>query len=141
MFKKSEKEAVVEAIKRAEAKSSCEIRVHVEKRCKGDVLDRAVDVFAILKMNETADRNGVLIYLATKERKTAIIGDINVNRRVVKDFWNGCYAVMAEYFAKKDFAGGIVEAINMLEKELKNHFPHHVGDVNELPDEISFGRL
>ena len=138
-FTKREREAIVDAIKRAEGRTSCEIRVHMEKHCRGDVLDRATDVFHTLKMNETADRNGVLIYLAVKERKTAVIGDVNINRRVVRNFWNDCYAAMASFFAKGDFTGGILEAVSMLETELKNHFPHYSGDVNELPDEISLG--
>lgn len=139
LFTKEQKEQIVAALKSAELQSSAEIRVHIENHCKGDVLDRAVDVFAQLKMDKTQLHNGVLIYVAVKERKMAIIGDSNVNKYVQREFWSECYRAMKEHFAAEDYTGGICIAMKMLEKELASHFPYRKDDVNELSDDISFG--
>lgn len=132
--------AIIAAIKSAEKKSSAEIRVHIENNCKADVLDRAVDVFSELKMDQTELRNGVLIYVAAKDRKMAIIGDLNINKCVKKEFWQTCYQSMKEHFATGDYSGGICSAIKLLEVELEGHFPYQSDDINELSDEISFGK-
>ncbi len=134
-----EQTLVVEAIRAAEKATSAEIRVHIENHCKGDVLDRAAEVFSYLKMDRTELRNGVLIYVAVKDRKTAIIGDQGINRYVHREFWNICYKALSSHFASGDFAGGLCAAIKLLPDELREHFPHQSNDVNELPDEISFG--
>lgn len=139
LFTAGQKESIAAAVRSAEQGTSAEIRVHIENRCKDDVMDRAVDVFSKLGMNRTAQRNGILIYLAVKDHKAAIIGDVNVNRYVSHDFWLECYAAMKRHFADEDFSGGLCAAIAMIEKELASHFPHRSDDVNELPDDISFG--
>ena len=96
-------EQVVEAIREAERATSAEIRVHIENHCRGDVLDRATEVFSELKMDRTELRNGVLIYVAVKDRKTAIIGDSGINRYVRREFWDTCYRAMSGHFAAGDF--------------------------------------
>lgn len=138
-FTAEQKQQIVDAIAKAERNTSAEIRVHIENHCKEMVLDRAVRVFHSLKMDQTKDRNGVLIYVAMKDRVSAIIGDIHVNMYVDNNFWNDCYAEMAEYFKKEAFTQGICTAIHLLEIELKSHFPHQKDDVDELPNEITFG--
>ena len=134
-----EQRQVMETIRAAEKATSAEIRVHIENHCKGDVLDRATEVFSRLKMDRTELRNGVLIYVAVKDRKTAIIGDQGINRYVHREFWDTCYKTMSSHFANGDFTGGLCAAIELLPGELCEHFPHQSDDVNELPDEISFG--
>ena len=88
-FTQAQKEAMVAAIRQAEKDTSGEIRVHIEKHCKKSPLDRAVEVFAELKMHKTALRNGVLIYLALEDKKLSIIGDVGINTKVPGDFWDG----------------------------------------------------
>ena len=139
LFNKLQKEQIVNTIIRAEKATSAEIRVHFENHCKGMVLDRAVQMFDKLKMSNTADRNGILIYVALKDRVTAIIGDVNINRHVDKNFWQDCYQVMTEYFKKEDFVKGVCTAIELIELELKPHFPHQTNDIDELPNDLSFG--
>ncbi len=138
-FSKEQKEQILAAIQKAEKATSAEICVHIENHCKGMVLDRAVEVFRTLKMHETNARNGVLIYIALKDRLTSIIGDKAINEKVDPHFWNDCYQAMADYFKKEEFTEGICTAIHLLEIELKPHFPHQSDDINELSDEISFG--
>ena len=85
---KEEEQQVVQSIQSAEHQTSGEIRVHIESVCKGNVLDRAAWLFKSLKMHETAQRNGVLIYLSTSDRKFAIIGDAGINAVVPAGFWD-----------------------------------------------------
>src|SRR5690554_778248 len=85
---KEEQDLIVKAIERAELNTSGEIRVHIESECKLDPIARAVTVFNKLKMNKTKERNGVLIYIAWKSRKFAIIGDIGIDEKVPENFWD-----------------------------------------------------
>lgn len=139
-FSTEQQRQIVEAIKTAELNTSGEIRVHVENHCKGDVLDRSVMVFNMLKMKETAARNGVLIYLAVADRKFAIIGDEGINRLVEHDFWNDVKDEMTRCFREGDFTGGVTSGILRVGEKLKAFFPYQSDDVNELPDDISFGK-
>jgi len=137
-FSKEEKKQITDAIGQAELNTSGEIRLHVEGRCKLDVLDRAAYVFDKLKMYETAQRNGVLFYLAAYDRKFAILGDGGINKLVHEDFWDEIKETMLGYFKEGKFADGISKGILMAGEQLKANFPYQSDDVNELSDEISF---
>lgn len=139
-FSTEQQRQIVEAIKTAELNTSGEIRVHVENHCKGDILDRSVMVFNTLKMDKTAARNGVLIYLAVTDKKFAIIGDESINVLVEHDFWNDVKDEMSRHFREGDFTGGVVNGILRVGEKLKAFFPYQNDDVNELPDDISFGK-
>jgi uncharacterized membrane protein len=138
-FTKQQKEDITLAIKNAELDTSGEIRVHIEEKCPGDVLDRAAQVFDMLHMQNTELRNGVLFYLALKNRKFAVLGDSGINREVPENFWDEVRDLMLNHFRENRFAEGLADAVTLAGKQLKAHFPFHKDDVNELPDEISFG--
>ena len=138
-FSKEEKEKIVRAIEEAENNTSGEIRVHIEKACRTDVLDRAAYIFKKLGMHKTQLRNGVLFYLALEDRKFAILGDAGINSVTPEDFWENIKEKMLEYFREGKVADGLVKGILMAGEKLKEHFPHMKDDVNELSDEISFG--
>ncbi len=138
-FSADEKERILEAIREAERNTSGEIRVHVEEECKTDVLDRAAYIFARLKMHKTRLRNGVLFYLALKDRKFAILGDAGINRVVPEGFWDNIKEEMQRLFKEGKITEGLVKGILMAGEKLKEHFPWQEDDVNELSDEISFG--
>ena len=129
---------VVEAIKQAELNTSGEIKVHIENHCKGDVEQRSLVVFNRLKLNETKLRNGVLIYLAAKDHKFAILGDEGINNVVEADFWNDIRDLMAAEFKEGRFAEGLEQGIQCCGEKLKTYFPYQSDDVNEIPDEISY---
>jgi uncharacterized membrane protein len=139
-FSKQEKEEIQMAIMNAELDTSGEIRVHMENNFTGDVMDRAAFIFKHLEMNKTELRNGVLIYLAVKNRRFAIIGDSGIHKVVPENFWDDIKAKMLNHFREGRFADGLVEAINNAGLQLKSHFPRQKNDVNELTDEISFGK-
>lgn len=128
------------AIAKAERRTSGEIRVHIESRCKEDVMDHAAAMFAELHMHETAARNGVLIYLATVDRKFAIIGDAGINARVGVDFWQTTYDHALPHLKSGRWTAGLTSAIAEAGEALAQHFPFQADDVNELSDEISFGQ-
>jgi uncharacterized membrane protein len=126
------------AILNAELDTSGEIRVHIENTCQGEVMDRALVVFHKLGMEKTESRNGVLIYLAVKNRKFAIIGDEGIHKIVTAEYWDIIKNRMLEHFRENKFTEGLIEAITETGKQLKNHFPYKTNDVNELSDDISF---
>lgn len=139
-FSKKEQDQIMNAILNAELDTSGEIRVHIESVFKGEVKDRAAFLFKKLKMNRTELRNGVLFYLAVKSHKFAILGDVGINKEVPENFWNDIQEKMTEYFKENKFTEGLVYGIRETGKHLKKHFPYHLDDINELPDDISFGK-
>ena len=140
ILSKSEQQLVVDAIKEAELNTSGEIRVHIDNSCKEDVLDRAAYVFETLKMHETELRNGVLFYVAFQDHKFAILGDAGINAKVPENFWDGIRDEVIANFKQNNYAQGLAKGIKMAGKELKSHFPYQEGDVNELKNDISFGK-
>jgi uncharacterized membrane protein len=139
-FSKEQKELIVNAIKDAELNTSGEIRLHVENNCPEDVMDRAAFWFSELKMHKTELRNGVLFYLALNDRKFAILGDIGINSVVPENFWNDTKEAMLPYFIEGNFTEGLSHGILMAGEKLKQFFAYQKEDVNELDDEISFGK-
>jgi uncharacterized membrane protein len=130
---------IKQAILNAELDTSGEIMVHIEENCSGDVLDRAALVFEKLNMHKTQLRNGVLFYLATKSHKFAIIGDVGINAKVSEKFWEELKLDLLGFFRDNRFADGLIHGIGKTGRHLKNVFPYRTDDVNELPDDISFG--
>ncbi len=137
---KEERSLIVKSIEKAELNTSGEIRVHIESVCKEeDPVKRAVYVFDKLKMYKTAQRNGVLIYLAYKSRKFAIIGDSGINEKVPAGFWDNAKDRLLTNLKEGKVVDGLCEAIDMAGVSLKNYFPYQTDDINEQSNEISFG--
>jgi uncharacterized membrane protein len=136
----SQQEQVVAAIRSAELVTSGEVRVHIETNClENDVIERAKQVFADLGMHRTDLKNGVLFYLATEDRKFAVLGDKGINERVPDNFWNNVRDRMRAHFKKNEFAEGLSQGIQLAGEQLKMFFPRQANDINELSDDISFG--
>jgi uncharacterized membrane protein len=139
-FTKEQQALILAAVKEAEENTSGEIRVHIETTCRVDVLDRAAWIFGKLGMHKTAERNGVLFYLAVEDKKFAVIGDGGINEKVPEGFWDDVKEHLRKEFSSGKFTEGLSEGIIMAGKQLKSHFPHKKDDVNELSDEISFDK-
>lgn len=135
-----EEKQLVKAIEQAELNTSGEIRIHIEKECNEDVLDHSAFIFEKLGMHKTDLRNGVLIYLAYKSKKIAIIGDVGINNKIPTSFWDETKNLMLSYFRKGEYAKGLCQAVENVGKELKKFFPYKKRDTNELPNTISFGK-
>jgi uncharacterized membrane protein len=142
IFTPEETQALLEAIRNAERRTSGEVRVFVEGHCRYvDPLDRAVEIFKQLKMDQTADRNAVLVYVATKDHQLAIFGDEGIHKKVGNDYWNVELQKMIKEFNRKNYAEGIRKVVDDIGEALCTHFPYNSGtDKNELPDDIVFGR-
>jgi uncharacterized membrane protein len=141
-FSKDENELIVHAIQDAEKQTSGEVRVFVESKCRFvDPLDRALEIFAKLKMQNTAQRNAVLVYVAIKDRQLAVYGDIGIHQKTDDDYWKVAVKYMISHFNKENYAEGIANCVRLIGKALQEHFPHDTElDKNELPDEIIFGK-
>ena len=139
-FSKEQQAQILAAVRGAEKETSGEIRVHIESSLKEDVLDRAAWLFHKLGMDKTADRNGVLFYLAVDDRKFAIIGDAGINSKVPAGFWDEIKELLRKNFSEGKFTEGLSEGITMAGTQLQKYFPCCHDDVNELSDEISFNK-
>ena len=138
LFNDEEQQRIKLAVEAAEKCTSGEIRVCVEKTCSEDVLDRAAKYFAKLDMHKTKLRNGVLIYLATVDRKFAIIGDAGINAVVPDNFWDQAKLDMLEQFKQGNLVEGVATGVKLAGEQLKKYFPYGDDDTNELSDDISF---
>jgi uncharacterized membrane protein len=134
-----EEKKVLHAIAAAEKTTSGEIRLHMDKWCKTDPVFKAKNLFDHLGMDKTKDRNGVLIYLAIKEKKFAIVGDVGINNVVPADFWESTKNIIRTHLANGEMVTGLEAGIAEVGTQLKTYFPYERDDQNELPDEISYG--
>lgn len=134
-----EQEEVIKAIQKAERNTSGEIRIHIEKSPGKDALNHATKIFDFLKMDNTRERNGVLIYVAIDTRDLVILGDIGINDVVLPGFWESTKDAIIDEFKKGDYKKGLIDGVLTAGEQLKEHFPFKKGKGNELPDEISFG--
>ena len=132
-----EEQEIVNAILEAERNTSGEIRVHIESSTSEDHYKRAQQVFHQLKMDNTKESNGVLLYVAVHDHKFVILGDRGIDKVVPDNFWESTRDIIQEHFKHGRFKQGIVDGVLEAGKELKAHFPWQSDDQNELSDEIS----
>ncbi|HEX2606231.1 MAG TPA: TPM domain-containing protein [Flavisolibacter sp.] len=141
-FTPEEKQQLLEAIQKAELRTSGEVRLFVESKCRFmDAGDRAFELFAQLQMHQTELRNATLIYVAVKDRQAAVYGDEGIHKKVGQQYWQDVVAKMLLQFRQEKLADGICQGIHDLGEALTYYFPYDKEtDKNELPDEIIFGK-
>lgn len=141
-FSAEEQEEIVDAIKQAEVTTSGEVRLYVESKCSYmNALDRAVEIFAKLKMYQTVQRNAVLVYVALKDRQLAVFADEGIYQKAGSQFWNDKVQQMISHFNKANYTKGLKEVILEIGQSLTKTFPYDATtDKNELPDDIVFGK-
>ena len=139
MFSLAEEQLLVAAIRVAEQQTSGEVRLHLEAHCSSpDPFVRALEVFSMLNMQQTKQRNGVLIYMAFEDRKFAIAGDEGIHQKEGDAFWKTLSEEMSLFFRKGELVRGLIHGILGVGVQLSGHFPYERNDKNELSDEISF---
>lgn len=138
-FNAEEQQKIVDAIAEAEKHTSGELKVFIEAKCPGDVLERAKAVFDELELYRTTHRHGVLLYLAHEDHKFAILGDQGINEKVPSGFWETTKEHLRAHFVKGEFVEGFVQGIREAGEQLRKHFPRGSRNDNELPNEIVFG--
>ena len=141
-FSAEEKQRVVTAIQKAEQRTSGEVRVFIESRCRFvDAIDRAKELFFQLSMDKTAERNGTIVYVAVKDRQAAVFGDEGIHQKVGQKYWEDAVNKMMVCFKQANLADGIEQAVFTIGEALYQNFPYNrETDKNELPDDIVFGR-
>ena len=132
-----EEQEIIEAIRLAELNTSGEIRIHLEDCCIKDVEARALEVFSILKMDNTRQKNAVLIYVAVHDHAFVIYGDEGINKVVSNDFWDTTRDTIQTHFKNGQYAKGLIDGVANVGKQLKTFFPWNPNDSNELPNSIS----
>lgn len=132
-------DAVAAAIAAAEATTSAEIRVHLDARCPGEPMPRAVAVFERLGMHQTAARHGVLVYVSVEDHKLAVLGDRGIHERVGQVYWDRLVQGVIAHLRERRHRDGLVHAVAEVGAVLRRHFPRRPDDVNELPDRVSLG--
>jgi uncharacterized membrane protein len=134
---KLEHDRIVQEIGEAESKTSGEIRVLIERgKLKSDPLAAAQSKFHRLGMHKTRERNAVLIFVAPRVHKLAIVGDNAIHEKCGDEFWQRVVERMRTHFQNEKFSDALVEAIKEVGSVLARHFPKTVRDTNELPDDV-----
>lgn len=130
---------IAQAITEAERKTSGEICVHVTPSIKEtDVMSSAEATFNRLKLYTTARRNAVLIYVAYRDRKLAIVGDKGINDAVPAGFWDDTVGTLVQRMRAGRPVDGLCEAIATVGDRLSEFFPADRNDINELSNEVTF---
>ncbi|MCX8481408.1 MAG: TPM domain-containing protein [Sediminibacterium sp.] len=142
IFTSKEVKRIEAAIKTAEINTSGEIRIFIENHCKNKAaMNRAIEIFNEHKMYATKERNGILIYLAIKDKLIAIYGDIEIHRKLGDEYWNNQVNLIIQQFKQQKVLDGITNLIIECGKALSTYFPYNsTTDKNELSDEIIFGK-
>ncbi len=141
-FPAEEQEKILACIRAAEMQTSGEIRVYIESKCRFvEPLDRAKEIFALLKMDQTAQRNAVIVYIAMEHRQLAVYADEGIYQKTGAAFWNDAIRLILSEFDHAAYANGIAAIVQKIGAALAQHFPYDAStDKNELPDEIVFGK-
>jgi uncharacterized membrane protein len=136
-----DKGRVEQAIRKAERRTSGEIRVSVSPLFWGDVRKAAERAFERLGMSATKDRNAVLFFVVLTRHKFVVLGDSGIHEKVGQEFWHHLVRTLSEKFKDGDFTGGLVAGIEAVGEHLAKHFPcDPAGGTNELGDDVDYGR-
>jgi uncharacterized membrane protein len=137
---KLEHEQIVQAIREAESKTSGQIRVYIQRgKVDVDPLIAAQKQFHRLGMHKTPERNAVLIFVAPRAHKFAVVGDQAIHEKCGEQFWQRLVDAMREHFRNEKFSHAIVEAIEEAGKALASHFPRTSTSSGQLPDDVIEG--
>ncbi len=141
-FTEGEKDCIIATIREAEQRTSGEIRVYVESRCRYmDSVDRAAEIFWELGMHQTAERNATLVYVAVKDKQAAIFGDEGIDKKVGQKYWEEEVNKMLLFFKDRHLGDGICKVVTDIGEALQFNFPfNRTTDKNELPDDLVFGK-
>jgi len=121
---KLEDDRIVNAIREAESKTSGEIRVYIQRdKLSGDPRIVAQKKFQRLRMYKTRERNAVLIFVAPRARKFAVVGDKAIHEKCSEEFWQPIVNGMRTHFQNEKFNHALTEVIREIGKVLTAHFP------------------
>lgn len=140
-FPRSTLDAIEAAIKASETRHSGELRFVIETTLPlFEVMrgmssrHRAIEVFSQLRVWDTEENSGVLIYVLLAEHGLEIVVDRGLARRVEQREWDAIALAMQAAYAKRQFVEGSVAGIEAITRLLELHFPPGASNPNELPD-------
>ena len=140
LLSEEQEQNLVDAITAAELNTSGELRIHLERSSgRKSAEERAKEWFGKLEMHKTAEKNGVLFYLAIEDRKLALWAGEGINEKVPADFWQRIVDAMIAEFKVDHFSEGLIKGVHMAGEALGEYFPRQDDDVDELSNEISKG--
>jgi len=138
-FTKEEQSQIKQAIEQAERKTSAEIVVRLERNCPGDPLVHCRDLLQTLGITEAKSRSGAILFISLEDHKVAVFGDVNVDRVFSQEHWDALCSKLVLGFKEDRHCEALCEAIHWIGERLSGPLPYLKEDVNELPDDLSFG--
>lgn len=134
---KLQHDQIVHAIREVEAKTTAQIRVYIQRgKLNGDPLVAAQKKFQRLGMHKTSERNGVLIFVAPRVRKFAVVGDQAIHEKCGEPYWQRVVELMREHFRNERFSDAIVDAVRDIGQVLSAHFPRRSISSDRVTDEV-----
>ncbi len=137
-FSAEESAKISNAIEQAEKRSSGEIRVHLQKKSKGDAFEAAKRIFEKIGMTKTAERNGVLFFISLQDKQFVLLGDKGIDEKVPANFWQSVKDLVLEKFKEEKYVEALVAGIEECGKKLADHFPYQKNDQDELSNEVTY---
>ena len=138
-FPRSALNAIEKAIKASEAAHAGEIRFVVEGALDGMPLfkgqsprDRAIELFAQLRVWDTQHNNGLLIYLLLADHAVEIVADRGIHAKVGAEEWRKVCHQMETAFGQSNYEGGVISGVQAVTQHLVRHFP-----ADDRPNELS----
>ena len=134
---KLEHDRIVDAIKDADSRTSGQIRVFIQRgKLNADPLIAAQKKFHRLGMHKTPEQNAVLIFVAPRAHKFAVVGDKAIHEKCGEQFWQRLVETMRAHFENEKFSHALVDAIEEAGKALATHFPQRSTAPGQLPDQV-----
>lgn len=134
-------DAIGAAVAEGERRHSAELRVVIEGELSWEALlagqsprARAIEVFAMERVWDTAANNGVLLYVLMADRDVEVVADRGFNGRVAAEEWQAVCVAIERRFRMREFTAGTVEGVRALNELLVREFPAQGGGPDELPD-------
>jgi uncharacterized membrane protein len=137
---KLEHDWIVRAIQEAEAKTSGQIRVYIQRgKLDVDPVVAAQKRFHKLGLHRTDERNAVLVFVVPRAHRFAVVGDKAIHEKCGEAYWQSVVGKMREHFRSERFTDALVDGINELGTALATHFPRRSTSSHELPDDVIEG--
>lgn len=140
-FSKEALDRIAAVIAEVEEKTSAEIRVAIRDEREPhehslSVEELARKEFNRLRMNETRDRNGILLFVVFEDREFYIFGDEGVHRRAEPHTWTEVAEAITNRFSLGDFEGGVTDALRLIRSRVHEAMPRGEGDIDELSNQV-----
>jgi uncharacterized membrane protein len=129
---------VTTKIAAAESMTSAEIKLVIVKHCLTNIKRKALKIFKKYKLDQTDERNCVLILVVTTNRQFLIYGDRGIHEKVGQHFWDEIEQSISRKFKENKMGAGLSVGIHLIGARLAQYFPFQSDDINEISDDVVF---